>query len=120
MGKLIDNHLKGSTLIEVITASVLFLTLFIASFSILSALVPANRNALELIEADYRASLLFQELSDGTHQDGTYATQYVWGKIDATLEPYFPHNDLQQLSITISLHNNRKQIIYRYVVERVQ
>ena len=108
MGKLIGKHLKGSTLIEVITASIIFMVVFIASFSVLSVLTPANTNAIELIDADYRTSLIFRELSDGIHADGEYTTQYSWGKINATLEPYLEYPDLQQLSITVTFNNNRK------------
>ena len=120
MGKLISKHLKGNTLIETVTASVIFLIVFIASFSVLSALAPANTSGLEFIDADYRASGLYRELADGIHQDGEYSTQYDWGKISATLEPYFDYSDLQQLSITVTFNSNRKRIVYRYVVEKVQ
>ena len=120
MGKLINKHLKGSTLIEVITASIMFLIVFGVSFSTLSGLVPADNNALELIEADYRVSTIFRELSDGLHQDGKYDTQHSWGKISAILESYSDYSGLQQLSITVTFHNNRKGIISRYVVERFQ
>jgi len=115
MGKL-----KAGTLIEVITASIIFMVVFIASFSVLSLLTPENRDAIELIDADYRASTIFRAFSNGQHQDGEYVTQYSWGKISATLEPYSAYSDLQQLSITVTFNNNRKRIIHKYVVERVQ
>jgi len=118
MGKL--KYLKGSALIEVVTASVIFLAVFIASFSILSELTPADRNAIQLIDADYRASIVFRELSDGLHDDGDYNTRYSWGEINARLEPYAEYPDLQQLSITVIFNNSRKRIISNYVVERVQ
>ena len=120
MGPLMNKYLKGSTLIEAITASVIFLIVFIASFLILSRLNPANNNAIELIDADYRASIIFRELSIGTFQNGDYNSRYEWGEISATLEPYLAYSDLQQLSITVTFNNNNKRIIHRYVVEKIQ
>lgn len=120
MGKIIGKCLKGSTLIEVITASIIFLIIFIASFSVLSGLTPADNNAIELVDADYRASFVFRELSDGLHEDGRYNTEYSWGKINATLEPYSDYADLQRLSITVTLTKSNKRIVYNYVVERIQ
>ena len=120
MGEIIDRQLKGSTLIEVITASIIFLIVFIASFSVLSGLTPADNNAIELVDADYRASSVFRELSDGLHEDGEYVTKYAWGKINATLEPYSDYADLQQLCITVILAKSNKRIVYKYVVERIR
>ena len=119
MGKMIDRRLKGSTLIEVITASIIFLIVFIASFSVLSGLTPAENNAIELVDADYRASSVFRELSDGLHEDGRYNTDHSWGKINATLEAYSDYADLQRLNITVTLAKSNKRIVYNYVVERM-
>ena len=120
MGKITDSRLKGSTLIEVITASIIFLIIFVASFSVLSGLTPAENNAIELVDADYRASSVFRELSDGLHEDGSYNTQHSWGKINAILAPYPDYADLQQLSITVTFDKSKKRIVYKYVVERIQ
>lgn len=120
MGKIIGWRLKGSTLIEVITASIIFLIVFIASFSVLSGLTPAENNAIELVDADFRASSVFRALSDGLHEDGWYDTQYSWGKINATLAPYPDYADLQRLRITVTLAKSNKRIVYNYVVERAQ
>ena len=120
MGKLMDGYLKGSTLIEVITATIIFMVVFIASFSVLSELSPTSDNALELIDADYRTSMIFRDLSSGVHQGGEYNTQYNWGRISATLEPYRTYSDLQLLSIEVTFNHNRKRIIHKYVVEKVQ
>lgn len=118
MGKIIDKRFEGSTLIEVITASIIFLIVFIASFTILSRLIPADNDAVERIDADYRVSTTFRELADGLHEDGKYAAKYSWGEVDASLEPYSEYADLQQLCITVSLRKSKKRIVYKYVVER--
>ena len=120
MGKITDRRLKGSTLIEVITASIIFLIVFIASFSVLSGLTPAENTAIELVDADYRASSVFRDLSDGLHEDGQYNTEYSWGKINAALAPHPDYADLQRLSITVIFSKNKKSLTYNYVVERIQ
>ena len=120
MGKMKIKYVKGSTLIEVLTASVIFLIVFICSFSILSTLTPGGNDAAELIEADVRAAALSHEWSDGRHPEGTHTETHPWGNVTARLEPYADYPDLQQLSITVVFTRNKKRIVYEQVVEKVR
>ena len=120
MGKTITNIIRGSTLIEVITASIVWMAVFIASFSILTSLTSTKSHPEELIEADCRIRETYRKLSEGWYPEGEYCTQYSWGKIIARIRPYEEYPALLQLSITASFKTNRKQIVNKYVVEKKQ
>ena len=120
MGKTVTNIIRGSTLIEVITASIVWMAVFIASFSILTSLTSTKSPPKELIEADCRIRETYRKISEGWYPEGEYCTQYSWGKIIARIRPYEEYPDLLQLSITASFKTNRKQIVNKYVVEKKQ
>lgn len=111
-------RLKASTLIEVVTASVIFLIVLTASLSILARLPVGEEESRALIEADSVFALTLDELSDGAHPDGDYDASHLWGEINATLQPYDDYPDLQQLTLTATITNSHKRIHRSYVIER--
>lgn len=117
MAALKNVRLRGSTLIETLIASVIFLCVFVISLETLSRLTVRKNDSAILVEADYRAGQCRREFTSGGHEPGAYMREYPWGNITIILKPYRHYASLRELTITADIKNDAKRLEYRYIFE---
>lgn len=111
--------LKGSTLVEAIVASAIFLIIFIISLNTLNKIVIAgNSDEYALIEADYNMDICYSVYAGGTFPHGKYPADYSWGTIDVEIKQYGEYTDIDEIVITATINNNHKKMIRRHLVEK--
>ncbi len=107
--------LKASTLVEVIVASVVFLTIFAISLHTLTRLSVNPREGEMFAEVDCLLRSTFREYADGRHDEGKYTREWERGEITVVVAPYRDYGNLQE--ITVSTVVNRKRIEYKHIIE---
>jgi hypothetical protein len=106
--------LKGSTLIETIIASVVFMCVFVISLETVSRLTVRQDGSLALVEANRRMEECFREYAG--YDDGVYTREYEWGDVTVMLRPYRDYARLHEMVVTANVE--RKRLELRYVVEQ--
>jgi hypothetical protein len=112
----IKMRLKGSSMIEAIVASLIFLTVFILSLSTLTGLTLREDEGYVLLEAQRAMTDCFRRYGDGTHAKGIYTDEFEWGEITTTITGYGEYEDIQQVHLRAKLSGSRKTIEYRRLV----
>jgi hypothetical protein len=115
MGKL-KKRLKGSSMIEAIVASLIFLTVFILSLSTLTRLTLREDEGYVLLEAQRAMTDCFRRYGDGTRAQGSYTDKFGWGEITTTINVYGEYEVIQQISLRATLSGSRKTMEYRRLV----
>ncbi len=108
--------LKAGTLVEVIVASVVFLTVFAISLHTTTRLAVGGHEGGNFALADCLVRSCVREFSDGRHEDGTYERTYDRVIVAIAVGPYRDYEQLQQL--TVSTVVNRKRLEYMYIIRR--
>ena len=110
--KQLKGTLAGSTVIEVIVASVLFLTVF---FLAMEALVRIGSRQPDqtLLQAEIDRVACVQEFKTNAFGPGEYAREYGWGEIEITVTPYRELTGVQELRFDTRIEKGRQVFIYR-------
>lgn len=115
MGKL-NVCLRGSTLLETIVASVLFLLVFAISLETTTRLTASSRDAGILIEVDYRLNECFREYSSIKYFNGEYERTYDWGNIHVDISQYGSYKQLRHISLKACIANSHKVLEFNHIV----
>ncbi len=115
MAKL-TSRFAGSSIIEAIVASLIFLLVFVASLSTLTAITLRNDEGYVLLEAERAQINCFHNYGDGLKADGTYTDTFVWGEITTTIAPYHDYEGIQEVAMSVRLNGSTKTIEYRRLV----
>jgi hypothetical protein len=107
---------RASTLVEVIVASVVFLTIFAISMHTVTQLSINPREGEDFALADCLMRSCIREFSDGRREEGEYERTYDRVQVTITVAQYRDYEDLQEL--TVSTVVNRKRIEYKHIIER--
>lgn len=105
--------LKGSTLIEVIIASVIFMSVFAISLETVSRLTVRQDDNLALVEAGHRMEECFRDYAG--RDEGVYTREYEWGTVRVLLRPYREYERLHEMVITAEMKHKKMEL--RHVVE---
>ena len=109
--------LKGSSIVEAVTASVIFLLLFALA---LHAVVEMGRKEVRpahFIEADKAYRKVLDGCVEGMYTVGNYPFRYEWGAMDLCLETYGDAGDLVKVSVTLRMKSNTSRIIHRHIIK---
>lgn len=105
--------INASSLIEAITASVVFMVVFIISLQTLGRVGTNKDISIDLIDADYRIYATFLAVRKGATSD---AYRYDWGQITVIRKKYRDFNDLTELRIEATLAGNKRKIIRYFII----
>ena len=112
LGKPNKGTLAASTVIEVIVASVLFLTVFFLAMEMLVRI--GSRQADEtLLQAEIDRTACVQEFRTAAFDPGEYTREYDWGVIEIIVKQYWGLNDIQEIRFTIRIEKGRQTFAYR-------
>jgi hypothetical protein len=106
--------LKGSTLVETIIASVIFMCVFAISLETVSRLTVRQEGNLALVEAGRRMEECFRDYAG--RDNGTYTREYEWGEVRVVLRPYRDYAQLREMVVTADVE--RKWLELRHVIEQ--
>lgn len=115
MGRL-KQTLGGSSMIETIVASMIFLLVFTISLSTVTGLTLREDEGYALIEAERRLADCSGRYCDGTWAQGEYTEEFDWGKITVTITDYGDYGQIRQVILRAALNNGRKKLEYRRLV----
>lgn len=115
MGKL-KTKLPGSSMIEAIVASLIFMIVFVASLSVITGYSLREDESYALLEAERRLSDCFDRYGDGTWAQGVYTDTFEWGVITTAIAPYDGYEGMQQVAMQARLDGSRKIIEYRRLI----
>ncbi len=106
------NRLEGSSLIEAIVASVLFLIMFIIAMETLTrvAVLPDSGGLLQA-EADFRACINAFETE--TFPEGEYENEYEWGTIMILVSTYKDMPDVNEILFTVKVSRGNHTVRHR-------
>lgn len=113
----LNPHLEGSSLVEAVTASVLFLILFSIAMQALVGMTSHQVEARCFVaaEQDYRTEL--QAVLQGEYSSGKHLKKFAWGTLEMVLEPYGTVIGLYRITVAIQPEGNRGNLIRRHVVK---
>ncbi len=103
-------RLPGSSMIEAIVASLIFLVVFAASLSTLTGLNLRGDEGYVLLEAERALEDCSMRYGDGTWADDTYTDTFAWGGITTVVSEYRDYDGIQQISMRATLAGSRKTI----------
>lgn len=104
--------LGGSTLVETIVASVLFLIVFLLAMEMLVRVGGRQPDGVLLqMESDHQACV--REFRSGDFPEGEYLRTYGWGEIAVEIEPYPYGDEIQQLRFTVRLETGGQTFVHR-------
>ena len=109
--------LKGSSMIEVIIASLIFLVVFICSLSTLTALTLRSDEGYVLLEAERALTDCSRRYGTGEWAEGTYTDTYEWGGIVTVIATYDDYDNIQQMLLRADLKGSRKTIEQRQLIK---
>lgn len=116
MGKLKQRKLAGSTIVEAIVASLIFLTVFVISLSTVTGFTLREDEGYAVIEAERRLRDCFVRYGDGTWAEGSYTDEFGWGRITTVIAPYGDYERLRMVVMRAVLCNSRKSIEFRRLI----
>ncbi len=94
--------LRGSTLVETIVASMLFLILFFLAMEMLVR-IGARRPGEGLLQMEVDHRVCVQEFRAGDFAPGEYTRSYTWGEITVTVGPYRDLPGIEEVRFTTRL-----------------
>ncbi len=109
MGKL-KRHLPGSSMIEAIVASLIFLAVFAVSLTTLTGLTLREDEGYVLLEAERALEACASRYGDGTWAENTYTDTFAWGEITTVITGYRDYDGVQQVSMRARLSGSRKTV----------
>jgi len=109
-------RVPGSSMIEAIVASAIFLLVFAVSLSTLTGLAIRDDETYELLEAERAMTDCFLRYGSGTMANGSYTDQFEWGEITTAIENYGDYEDIRQVSMRAVISGSRKSIVYTRLV----
>ncbi len=112
----LNARLAGSSMIEAIVASLIFLTVFILSLSALTGLTLRKDEGYVLLEVERALTDCFSRYGDGTMAAGIYIDEFSWGHVTTKIEQYADHENIQQVVLWADISGSRKSIEYRRLV----
>ncbi len=110
--------LNGSSTIEVITSSLIFMTVFVISLWTLSGLSLRGDNGYTILEAEAQLEARFEQYGNGTWPDNTYVDRFDWGEITTILSSYRDYDNIQQVSMYAVIERSSYNIEYVRLVAR--
>ncbi len=110
---LLKRQLPGSTIIEAIVASLIFMMVFAISLSTVTGFTLREHEGYALLEAERQLTACIDRYCGGIWPERTYGEEYEWGKITIKITPYESFENMQAVTLTAWLAGSRKTIEYR-------
>lgn len=110
--KLLKIGLSGSTLLETIVASVIFMIIFGMAMDILTRILISNHKDNENLLIESAFSKCQRELTKNSIAIGIQTFTFDWGEIQVTISPY--ESDLFKVEMNATTKAN-KSVRYRYI-----
>ncbi|MDR1671294.1 MAG: hypothetical protein LBR57_02120 [Alistipes sp.] len=110
--------LKGSSMLEAIVASLIFLLVFAISLSTLTRLSLRDDEGIALLEAERALTDCFARHS--TRLPGIYTDTFEWGEVTTTIATYGDYAGIRQVALTATITGSRKTLEYRRLVATPQ
>lgn len=117
LNKRITVRLRGSSILEAVTASVLFLILFSLAMQALVGMSTRQVHAGRFVEAekDYRVEL--GNVLRGEYSLGKHEKRFPWGSLEILLEPYGKSEGLHQVTIVFRLEREGGKQVRRHIIK---
>lgn len=115
--RLPEMEFKGSTLLETVVASVLFLAAFMSVMELLPRIAAGGNDAMLHIEAEYRVGEAFDKYASGLWPCGEYVERYEWGDVAVRIGGYRQYADLQTITVKARIHG-RPGVVHRQIIRR--
>lgn len=112
--------LKGSSIVEAVTASVIFLLLFALALQAIVGMGSKEVRPAHFIEADKAYRKVLDGCVEGIYPIGKYPFRYEWGRMELCLEKYGDTGDLLRVSVTLRMKNNVSRIVHRHIIKPVK
>lgn len=110
--------LPALSLIEIIVASVIFLTVFMISLHTVVSLTIHQKDDTVYIVADMSVKDTLAEYIAGNIDTSLYEKEYSWGNITGRLDPYGDYHGIEELTLVARLSPDNREMIYKYLIER--
>ncbi len=105
---------KGSTIIEVMVASILFIIIFSAGLEIVARVTASSPTAGWYIEAENSHRIILMECRAGFYPFGETLQEFGKGRVRVTMSPYREFKNLSEVKIEFELGG--RQLEYRHII----
>lgn len=105
--------LKGTSLVEALVASVIFLTVFLIAMDSLTGIARVNLSVTSYVAMEVATGECLKQFAAGNTDKATFG--YHWGCVEVTAEPYGQMAGLSEVTVTAK-SSNGYTIIYRYII----
>lgn len=107
--------LKGTSLVEALVASVIFITVFLIAMNSVVSISRVNHSGASPAEMEETIRDCMERFEKGKEDRASY--DYSWGRIEINAESYGKMEDLSDVTLTAKAKNGCT-IIYRYLLCR--
>lgn len=109
--------LSGSSIVEAVTASAIFLLLFALALHAVVEMGSKEVRPAHFIEADKAYRKVLDGCVEGIYTIGNYPFRYEWGGMELCLEKYGDTGDLVMVSVTLRMKSNASRIVHRHIIK---
>ncbi len=114
----LKKRLAGSSMVEAIVASLIFLVVFVLSLSTLTGLTLRRDEGHVLLEVERALADCFLRYGDGSRAPGNHTDEFEWGTVTTVIEKYDDYENIQRVALRATISGSRKSIEYRRLVVR--
>ena len=107
--------LIGTSLVEALVASVVFLTIFLIAMDSLTNIARIRLSDVSPKAVEMAIGECLVKFSEGTDYKAAYS--YPWGDIELRAEPYRDVDNMLDVTVTAK-SKNEHTVIYRYLIWR--
>lgn len=109
--------LKGSTIVEVIVASVVFMVIFAISLETITRLTINRKDDTIYVIVQNEIDRCFMQYAGTERLPSTTVREYDWGRIEITCGGYKNYHNLQLLDVSAYITTERKKLTKRQIIE---
>lgn len=113
----VRRRIWGVSLLETVVASVVFLTLFMATLDMLPHLTIRDDKAQLEAEAMSQIDKLAKRCGSAAWSEGDYVERYEWGSVVIRVAPYQDFEDVRIISISARINGSPKRIGLSLIAE---
>ncbi len=111
--KIVRKRVSGSTLLETITASVIFMIVFVMAMDTLTRLLTFDSNDSDYIVIENELNKCKKQVCREELRPGTRTYQYKWGEIDVEISHY--KDQVFQVSMVATGQKKHRKTSYRFL-----
>lgn len=112
-----NKRLQGSSVVEAVTASVIFLLIFSLALQAVVGMSMKEVKTCDFIRGEQAYKAALTECMEGVYTLGVHHADFEWGSMEIQLQKYGKTDELLKVSITLCMKNKAAKTIRCHVIK---